>query len=139
MDRQKVNDITKRVQAALAPVAAELGVSIEYKGGKFGDGYLRMTIEVAEKGADGIVSDREAERFKGSARLFGFTPDQLGASFQYGGRSCRIVGMTAGGKVIGEQNNGKKYTYPADVIARLLPPSTLPSAAISRLVPASTI
>ena len=121
-DRATAREVGKRITEALATLADELGVSIEYKGGSFSERSLVCKLEVACKGDSGEVFSRTADDFKRSAWAFGLKPEDLGRTFKAQGRVFTITGLRskATKRPILATADGRSFAFPAEDVIRLM-------------------
>lgn len=94
LDRSTLRLIGTRIDAALAPLAKELGISIKYNGGSFVSQNATLKLAVAVLDATGAAVTKEASDFKFYAARFGLKPDDLGREFSVGNdKRFKIAGL----------------------------------------------
>lgn len=81
LDKPTVQYIRKRLEAAVEPLAEELGVAIDLGSCTFQKSNCRIQLKVVVLNLDGELVTEEADAFKRSAKLFGFEPADLGKEF----------------------------------------------------------
>jgi hypothetical protein len=128
-DRTNVRALSEQTQYALKTLADALGLSVSYKGGRFSSNNAVLKIEFANKSSDnsglaGLALTREAETFRREAKLYGFSPDDLGKVFnssKFG--QVTITGLNPRAHrfpVCGTSSNGRLCKFPvAYVLERL--------------------
>jgi hypothetical protein len=123
-DRATCRLLGKKVEEALAPLAEELGISFDYKGGRFSSNAVTMKIEAATLSADGSVNSKEAEAFKQLAKMYGFEDKDLNAEFTVGGDKYAIKGLNTRAHKMPIQadrvRDGRGFKFPADAVLRAL-------------------
>jgi len=95
IDKDACRLIRNTLDQALAPVAAQLGVSL--KAGHISyalDGKTaNVKLEVATLGTDGLAVDKDAEYFKKNAQWMGMKPEDLGRKFKHwDGKEYELIG-----------------------------------------------
>ena len=124
LDRTSVKAIAEDITKALESVANKYGVAIKYKGGSFTASNCTYRIEVAVKGNDGAVIDRDREAFKTHSIIFGLNPNMLDQTFVHGGDTFKITGLSPRKHkfpvLAVKLSNGKGYKFPAHTIKLLL-------------------
>lgn len=111
--------VLDRIKAALAPLAAELGVEISTGGGKYEGDYFAPKLRLSIVGADGAVGSPEANAFRQLASLYGLKPDDLGKSFKSHGRKFTIAGLKTRAHarpVVAKGDDGKLYGFPVEAV-----------------------
>src|SRR5688572_28761642 len=95
MTRDNFKAIAARIDAALQPIAEELGISISRGRGTYDEinGLGTLKVEVAIKKPDGTVATREAAYFREAAPLYGLKPEDLGRTFEVKGEQYQLVGL----------------------------------------------
>ena len=114
---------TKNLMVALRPeinaALAEIAKKHNLKNLQLGNGTYSAGGNFQWK-LEGICSgglDKDAERYKNSAAMFGLPP--LGTKFSIGGRSYEAVGLnTTATKVVILRDDGKRQIAPTDVVKR---------------------
>jgi hypothetical protein len=124
IDRKTCRDIAERVQEALEPLGKELGLSFDYKGGRFSSTSLTMKIEAATLSNDGTVNSKESETFKLMAKHYGFKAEDLGETFEVRGTVYRITGLNTRAHKMPIQadrvHDGAGYKFPVDTVLRAM-------------------
>lgn len=121
-DRATCRIVDKKIEAALAKLADELGVSIRCKGGNFMATNYTIKLEVATKSEGGQVNTRAADDFRVMASLFGLSSDDLGRSFTAGKHTYKIVGLRprATRRPVVAESDGKSYVFSAEDVKSFL-------------------
>jgi hypothetical protein len=112
------------IEAAVQAVADKHGVSIKRGNASFSESTITLKVEVSTIGDDGTVNTKEAEAFTKEARWFDIDPAALGRVFDVRGKSYTIVGFKPRSRkypILGRDNQGGVYKFPADLIARHFP------------------
>jgi hypothetical protein len=111
--------VSAKIEAALAPLAKELGLVITTKGGSYSPEAYTLKVECATVSADGEVQTKESLDFKAYAFRYGLDADDLGATFKRGGDTYTIVGAKPRSRkypILCRKANGKTYKLPADTV-----------------------
>lgn len=114
-DKATCRDLAERVEAALRPLADELGVVFAAKGGSFTGGQFTMKLEAATVSADGAVNSRESEMFARYAETYGLKPDALGKTFRGGAKVFTVCGLNPrahANPVIATDSESRRYKFP---------------------------
>lgn len=116
--------VRRRVEEALASVAAEFGVEIHARGGTYTDGNYTLKVEIATKSETGEVNTREADDFRRYAGAYGLKPSDLFRKVtKSGGEVVQIIGLRPRAPkwpVIIETGEGKRLCMRAEDAAKLL-------------------
>ena len=123
LDKPTVQYIRKRMQAAVEPLAEELGVAIDFGSCTFQASNCRLQLKVAVINPNGEPVTEEADSFKRSAKLFGFEPADLGKEFLCQGQPYTICGLRPKSHkypVIGRSVNGKDYKFTCRTVLEAL-------------------
>ena len=123
LDRPTVKYIRKRLEAAVKPLAEELGVAIDLANCTFKTNNCRFQLKFAVLNPDGEAITEESESFRSSAKLFGLEPDDLGKEFTYRRQSYTICGLKPKSRkypVIARSDNGKDYKFACRVVLEAL-------------------
>lgn len=114
-DKATCRDLGDRIEAALKPLADELGIVITRKGGSFTAASFTMKIEAATVSADGAVRSRESEMFTHYAAVYGVKSDALGKTFRGRGKEFTVCGLNPRAHampVIATDAEGRRYKFP---------------------------
>ena len=107
--------VRERLEAALSPVAEELGLTIEYGRGTFSEASFGLKVEFKCQTESGQPAD-----FAGKARRIRLPEDCWGKEVRVGGRTIRIVGINLRRRkypVSGtDVSTGRGYKFHADSI-----------------------
>ena len=123
LDRPTVKYIRKRLEAAVKPLAEELGVAIDLGNCTFKTSNCKFQLKFAVLDPDGEAITEESESFRSSAKLFGLEPDDLGKEFTYRRQSYTICGLKPKSRkypVIARSDNGKDYKFACRVVLEAL-------------------
>lgn len=113
------------INVALEDVAGRYGVTIRAENCSFNAARATFKLEVAV-GDEAALEDearREWERFVYRRFDTSLKPEHFGAEFTYKGVGHRIVGVKPKSRkypVLTEADNGKRYKFPAHVVADAL-------------------
>ena len=114
LDRPTVKYIRKRLEAALTPLAEELGVAIDFGSCTFKTNNCRLQLRVSVLDPDGKAITEESESFRSSAKLFGLEPDDLGKEFTFRSQLYTICGLKPKSRkypVVARSDNDKDYKF----------------------------
>jgi len=114
LNRPTVKYIRKRMEAAVKPLAEELGVVIDLANCTFKTNNCRFQLKVAVLNSDGEAITEEVDSFRSNAKLFGFEPSDLGREFIFQGQPYTICGFKPKSRkypVIARSGNGKDYKF----------------------------
>jgi len=120
MDRAKCRVVREKIDAALAKLGEELGLSIKtVGGGTFSSTNLTLKIEAAELGDGGVVMSKEAEAFKLFAPMRGLPAAVLGMTFKQGGKTFTVRGWNAKAHrmpIMCDGDDGRGYKFPVETV-----------------------
>ena len=121
-DRKTALMVGARIEAALAALAAELGVQIKRGRTTYSGNGLSLKLEVSTIGVGGKVNTKEATAFTQLAGSYGLNPADLGRSFSTGGTTYTISGLNtrARKRPIHTECGSKTYTWPEATVKALL-------------------
>jgi len=105
------------LNAALVPLAKELGVTIRAGNASYSDNTVTFKVEVAVEGYD-----REKEEYEQLCMLYQLKADQRGAAFTYAGQRYTLAGISAKARkfpIIAKRDDGKRYKLPEKAIKPL--------------------
>jgi hypothetical protein len=106
-DPSACRTVAARIEAALAPLAKELGIQISTKGGTYSPEAYVLKVECATITKDGEVQTKEALDFKAYA-------------FRYNGSTWTLIGCKPRSRkyplLCRDEGNGKTYKLPADTV-----------------------
>lgn len=123
IDRAILRRIEADVQSALETVAERYGLSVKVGGGQFSPTTFKPKVEFATIGAGGVVESTEATAFRTLAKSYGFQPDDLGKTFEHGGRTFTICGLKhRAGKlpILAKSPDGRTYKFNDRDVLRLM-------------------
>jgi hypothetical protein len=105
------------LNAALVPLAKELGVTIHCGNASYSDNAVKFKLEVAVEGYD-----PEKEEYEQMCLLYRLKADQRGEAFNYNGHHYTLAGISAKARkfpIIATRDDGKKYKLPEHAIKSL--------------------
>lgn len=111
--------LSAAVMRALIATAAEHGVSLNYRGGKFDDNSFTFKIEAIVEGGSSQRESQEIDDFKFNAPYVGLKADDFGKTITLDGKTFTIAGFRsrAGKKPISLKcADGKMYSAPVDLV-----------------------
>jgi len=121
-DRQTIRLLRERIDSALRPLAQEYGISITAGNASFSAENVRLKLELAVIGENGVESAQVVE-FRKYAPLLGLKAEDLGKTFLFNGKPYTIVGAKLSSRkypILAKNKNGKVYKFQAhDVKSRL--------------------
>ncbi len=123
LDKPTVTYIRKHLEAALKPLAEQLGVAIDLGRCTFEASNCRFQLKIAVRDCSGKAITEETESFKHNAKLFGLEPADLGKEFIFQGQAYTICGLKATSRkypLIGRSGNGKNYKFPCRAVLEAL-------------------
>ena len=91
LDRATVTYIRKHLEAALEPLAEELGVVVDLGHCTFQPSNCRFQLKIAVRDCNGKPITEQTESFKRNAKLFGLEPADLGKEFIFQGHPILFV------------------------------------------------
>lgn len=123
LDRAGTRELAEVLEMKMQEIATKLGLSVKYKSGRY-DGAegknATVSFVFSTIGEDGEVHDIDAETFKKDADLFGFKPEDLGASFSMQGDTFKITGLKPSRRkfpILAKRvSDGKVYKFPARMV-----------------------
>jgi hypothetical protein len=119
-DRATCRVVSTRIEALLAPLADELGIKIQTKGGRFSGQSYTLKVECATVSEDGNVMTQEAQDFQVYAFRYGLDADDLFTTFERNGSTWTLVGCKPRSRkyplLCRDEGNGKTYKLPADTV-----------------------
>ena len=93
LDKPALRVLREKIEAALAPVAAELDLTFRMGGIRYTTENCTVKIEVATKGEGGEAKDKYAVAFTREAKWFDLDPADLGKVVHAYGDTFTIVGL----------------------------------------------
>ena len=115
----KINKVQAKIQAAIAQIEKEEGVSISFGSIKYNSAYYSATMKVSttEK------SEKVDSIYEGICRRLGFTQNVIGLSFNANMGEMIITDIKTKNRkypVIAQAPNGISYKYSVDHIKKLI-------------------
>jgi hypothetical protein len=115
----KINKVQAKIQAAIAQIEKEEGVSISFGSIKYNSAYYSATMKVSttEK------SEKVDSIYEGICRRLGFTQNVIGLSFNASMGEMIITDIKTKNRkypVIAQAQNGTSYKYSVDHIKKLV-------------------
>ncbi len=124
MNRSTAKQLAGKIEAALQPLAGELGMQIRARGGSLSETAYMAKIEVAEVTDDGVAKTPERVAFIKEAMYYGLSPEDLDAEFTASGVTYKIIGLAPRKRkypiVAARQPDGKLYKFGAETVVRML-------------------
>ena len=111
--------VSEAAMKALAAVAAEHGIKLEYRGGTFTDQSFTFKLEAIVDGGERQQKRQVAEDFKFNAQFIGLKADDLGREVTIGGKKMKISGYRARASkqpIILDAADGKMYTASVETV-----------------------
>jgi hypothetical protein len=121
-DRQTIRLLRERIDSALHQIAQEYGISITAGNARFTPENVRLKLELAVIGENGVESIAAVD-FRKYAILLGLKSEDLGKTFLFRGKPYTIVGAkTSSHKypILAKNKNGKVYKFQSQDVMRLL-------------------
>lgn len=125
-----VKEILAECEAALKAVADKYGLDLQRKNCRYRTDELPMSFYLAPRGANGESADdlRLTSDFVQYATMFGLKPSWIGHGFTLAGdQEYTIVGLRPKARrmpvVAQKKSDGKRYVFPAEVIAAAMQPN----------------
>ena len=129
LDKQTVRQIRNRLEIALKPLAAELGVELDLGSCAFREHNGRFQLRVALLDINGKPITEEYESFIYNASFFGFESTDLGREFTFQGQTFMICGLKPKSRrypVLAKSSNGTGYKFDCktvlEALGRRIPP-----------------
>ena len=124
-DRSTCRTVSQRVMEVLldSGIEEELGIKLNYTGGRFGSTNLTLKIEAAVVAEDGSVQTKTVEAFKLMAKHYGLEPDDLGKQFTIGGKVYTITGLNTRAHkmpIQADRFDGRGFKFPVSSVQRAL-------------------
>ncbi len=123
MNRSTAKQLATKIEAALQPLAEELGMQIRARGGSFSGTAYMAKIEVAEV-TGGVAMTPERTAFIEQAQFYGLKPGDLDAEIEHHGETFMIAGLSPRKRkypiVMARQPDGKLYKFGDETVVRLL-------------------
>jgi hypothetical protein len=121
-DRPTLARLRTELEAALAPVAEKLGITLTVGSGTYRDETATLKLELAVVRADGTAVSVEAENFKRYCHFDGLKPEDLNRPFKVGGTEYKIVGYRPKAPkkpyVIARTRDDKRFIATPDMVKR---------------------
>ena len=126
VNRQTFKHIREAMDAALAKVGEELGLSLTTGRGSFdrGEQFGSIKVEIKTLNKDGTENTEEAAAFSMSAGFSKINPDALGKTFTIRGKTFTIKGWKSRARkrpVLVVCDDGKDYVFDTDTIRSFFP------------------
>lgn len=121
------------LNAALVPLAKELGCTIHAGNASYSDNTVTFKVEVAVEGYD-----REKEEYEQLCLLYRLKADQRGEAFNYNGHHYTLAGISAKARkfpIIAKRDDGKRYKLPEHAIEPLQETELSGSPTVGRTAP----
>jgi hypothetical protein len=123
-DRAFLKRLRDEIDAALAPIAEEYGITLQLGNASFSPDDVTFKLKGHIIRAPGEMS-REAADYKKYAGDYGLNPNQyaLGAKFRHRNSTFEITGLKMSSRkypVLCRNHNGKTYKFPVDLVKRCM-------------------
>lgn len=121
LSRQKVREIMADCEEALKAVAEKHGFELARRSCSYTEHEMPVAFRLVEVGEDGNALTREAGAFEQLKKFYGLEGVSVGDTFKNRGRIFRVTGLNSRAPkypVLAEDLQGKKYKFPAEVVAR---------------------
>jgi hypothetical protein len=92
-DRTNLRLLSDDIKTALTAVAANYGITLQYKGARFSPDNVIIKIEGSTIGSGGVVNTRERDNFKLYASMYGLKETDLDKEISYAGKKYVIIGL----------------------------------------------
>lgn len=116
-DRPTVKSLRPELDAALKSLERKFGISVRVGNATFNPENVTFKVEMAVKGANGAVIDKDATAYKRYQKLYGLIP--LGETFTFAGTTYKTTGYKprcSKYPVVGkDERTGKSYKFPMSV------------------------
>lgn len=125
-NKAAVREILSKIEAALAPIAAEYGLTVGRKSCSYTPDALPVAFQllVRKEDSDGRALSPEAVTFQRLSSAYGLAPTDLGREFTVGGKRFRVSGLKPKAvrfPILAEAiATGKTYKFPEDVVKQAL-------------------
>lgn len=131
MNRERADEVGRKLQAMMRAFAFEHGMQVLKTAVRYDETGLRFSAEVSEMGDDGNALRSERD-FKAIARLIGLTPDDFGRTFTMRGRAYTVCGVMPKARrqpVLAKcADDGKTYRFEGGQVAMYLHANGSPAA-----------
>jgi len=125
-DRTTIHLMRPKLEAAFAALAAEYGIAIKLGNARFDSTNVTFKLELATKSADGAVVSKERAAYTQLADLYDLKPEWLDKTFQYGGTTYKIAGLSTKARkapVLASNPSGKLYKFNERFVRSLMAPT----------------
>jgi hypothetical protein len=132
-NKATIREIMSKIEAAIAPIAAEYGLTIKRKGCTYTPEMLPIALQllVRKEDSDGCTLTPEASTFQLLCLAYGFKPTDLGREFTVAGKRFRISGLKPKAvrfPILAEAvDTGKPYKFHEDTVKQALGLSSQPA------------
>ena len=123
LNKYALGVIGDSIVVALKSVEREMGIKLEFKGGRFQDKSATLKLEVVLVQEDGTAFSQIEEDFKTCCSRYGIEPSDLGRPFTSNGEHFKLTGLKPQNHrypFIAERRDGKQYKFSASFIRTLL-------------------
>ena len=130
MNRDDARRVSEAVKAASAPALADLGYGVELGPARYGDTYVKLTLQIVAlppAGAEFNPNTPEAQDFVAYAALEGIDPAALGRPVTHNNQTSIIVGLRRRASrfpILCRQADGREIALTASHVARQHPRPT---------------
>ena len=124
LDRVVLKRLQEQCVEALATIAAEYGLQVEYGGGRFSKNDFNAKFKFYIQGDDGL-SKAEETKFKANCFMYGLKETMFGKYFTCDGTEFRITGINTRAKkhpiMCYRVSDGARFKFPAELVLRCRP------------------
>jgi len=121
---QLCNSFRKQVLAQLQSLADQSGVVIKDGRGSYSPTEYTFKLSFFVPESDGNVLTPEAQDLKDYANTFGLKPSDLFREFEYGGETCKVMGLKPNRPkfpiLIKKIQSGKMFKFNEELVQRCL-------------------
>ena len=121
--QEQVRELRQQLQVVLDEFAAANGLRAIVTGGSYTLNNVAYKLELAVVEEDGEAITRGAEHFQFYASSFGLSPQYLGKTFVYEGKTMKVVGLNRRSRsypIMVDDTDGKHYKFSAESIKKLV-------------------
>lgn len=118
MDKEKIRSIRERMNAVLAPLATEFGITIHAGNASFSATSVTFKVDIAEI-IDGKVQSKQVDDFNKLCHLYGFQPTDLGRKFKVRSEEYEITGLNPRSSkypIEVKRSDGKPFRFTEDSV-----------------------
>lgn len=128
LDRAAMRILSDEINAALAPLAQQHGITLRIGRGTFAGAYAKFTLDVATLGTNGVPATQEAVALGSLGDAYGLEGVQVGACTIIRGVEYRVVGLNAKARKapvnLERVSDGTTFKAPVNLVKQGLMPAT---------------